>query len=136
MNWPPITITGRVREMDKYGQYSDVIKSLQRWAETHAQSLKAAGQRADLPAGSSRAKVTSANAKWARHAEARELAWEVFLGELQKVGWSVTTGHEMPKQPDKYAELNDAGKSFAKFVEGLGYTVEIANNKKSESPHE
>jgi hypothetical protein len=86
--------------MDKYGQYSGVIKSLQRWAETHEQSLKAAGQRADLPAGSSRARVTSANAKWARHAEARELAWEVFISEMQKVGWRVETGHDVPKQGD------------------------------------
>lgn len=38
----------------------------------NAASLKAATARANLPAGSSRARVTSANAKWARKAEERD----------------------------------------------------------------
>ncbi len=49
------------------------IKQLQReLARAEAKSRLAAEARAGLPAGSSRAKVTTANARWARAAERRD----------------------------------------------------------------
>lgn len=42
------------------------------WRRLQAAAARASYRRSQLPPGSSRARVTSANAKWARAAEARD----------------------------------------------------------------
>ncbi len=53
----------------KYRPLLDAVKALDRM---QAASLKAAEARSNLPPGSSRARVTTANANWARKAEHRD----------------------------------------------------------------
>lgn len=51
----------------------DEFVQADKWYRDYAKSAaKAAEARSKLPAGSSRARVTSANARWARAAEARD----------------------------------------------------------------
>jgi hypothetical protein len=52
-----------------FEQYRDADKEYRRLAK---QSAKASEARSALPAGSSRARVTTANARWMRAAEARD----------------------------------------------------------------
>lgn len=47
-------------------------------------ATKAGMRRAELPAGSSRARVTTANARWARIAEARDLVERELRDALEK----------------------------------------------------
>ena len=50
------------------------VKKLERlYAAAEKKSARLAEARANLPPGSTRARVTSANARWARAAEARDL---------------------------------------------------------------
>jgi hypothetical protein len=53
-------------------------------ARLEKQSAKHAAARAALPAGSSRARVTTANARWARSAEARARAARALADALEK----------------------------------------------------
>lgn len=48
-------------------------------------SLKAAAARAALPIGSSRARVTTAEARWAQNAERRDTLEGIFLATLKRV---------------------------------------------------
>lgn len=61
---------------------SAVVKTIaqleREFARAETASLKASEARSRLPAGSSRARVTTANARWARKAEERDR----ILGEL------------------------------------------------------
>ena len=50
----------------------EYIQADKAWREYAKASEKAAEARSRLPAGSTRAKVTTANARWARAAEARD----------------------------------------------------------------
>lgn len=51
--------------------------------KVHKAALAWAGKRADLPPGSTRAKVTSANAKWAVQAESRDRIYEEIKSLLE-----------------------------------------------------
>lgn len=60
--------------LDDAGRRADIRRLEKRVARLTAESERAAAARAALPAGSSRARVTTANARWARKAEARDAA--------------------------------------------------------------
>lgn len=60
--------------VDAAGQRADIHRLEARVAKLTRESERAAAARAALPAGSSRARATTANARWARKAEARDAA--------------------------------------------------------------
>ena len=62
--------------IDASGLRADIRAVEKRLERLTRESALAASARAALPPGSSRARVTSANARWARKAEAREQAAE------------------------------------------------------------
>lgn len=64
-----------------------LIDMLRQYKAASVQSAKASAAREALPAGSSRAKVTTANAKWARAAEERERLFNVITQELKECGF-------------------------------------------------
>lgn len=67
------------------GKGARFVRLFREWEKAVAASEKAAAARADLGPGATRARVTTANAKWARQAENRDrLAAE--LEELMP-GW-------------------------------------------------
>jgi len=57
---------------------SVVALALKAYVRLAKQSAKLAAARSALPAGSSRARVTSANARWARVAEERERVGKIL----------------------------------------------------------
>lgn len=68
---------------DRYRPLLDAVRELDK---AHRRSVKAADARHDLPPGSSRARVTTANARWARAAEARDERRRIVLSEMSKLG--------------------------------------------------
>ena len=52
--------------------------NLKSYLRAHAESQRAADARAALPIGSTRARVTTANARWARAAEERDRLWSAL----------------------------------------------------------
>lgn len=62
-----------------------LTKARKALADAQAKSDRAVEARAALPAGSSRARVTTANARWMRAAEARDRAQEL-VDRLEKGG--------------------------------------------------
>jgi hypothetical protein len=64
-----------------------LIDLLRQYKAVSAQSAKVSAAREALPAGSSRAKVTTANARWARAAEERERLFEVITHQLKECGF-------------------------------------------------
>ena len=68
-------------------RFDTLLAAVKRLHAAEAASLRAAERRAALPAGSSRARVTSANAAWARAAEERDLALRDFVA-----AWSAVHG--------------------------------------------
>lgn len=63
--------------MDRVGDRLDLLSALRlALARLTAASAKACSARAALPPGSSRARVTTANARWASAAEARDRCQE------------------------------------------------------------
>lgn len=69
---------------------TELLDAWRRLERAQKDSTREAGKRADLPAGSSRAKVTSANARWGSAAEERDRALEAYRvalrAELQRIG--------------------------------------------------
>lgn len=61
-------------QVDAAGVRGDLKRAEKRLAELQAKSLHLCEKARQLPRGSSRARVTTANARWARVAEARDLA--------------------------------------------------------------
>ena len=57
----------------------DLIRLAKAYEKAQAKSEAASRARAALPPGSSRARVTTANARWAQAAEARDRRQEQFL---------------------------------------------------------
>lgn len=57
----------------------EVIRLAKAYETAQAKSEAASRARAALPPGSSRARVTTANARWAQAAEARDRRQEAFL---------------------------------------------------------
>lgn len=57
------------------------------YAQAQGASLRAAEARGALEAGSSRARITSANAKWMRAAEHRDRAWRNLELVLDAFGY-------------------------------------------------
>ena len=68
----------------------EILAAWKRLDAAQKASAKLADSRADLPAGSSRAKVTTANAKWARAAAERDhalLAYkDALYNECERMG--------------------------------------------------
>ena len=65
----------------------DRLAALRRqYAAAHARSLRLAAVRAALPPGSSRARVTTANARWARAAEERDRLAKVIADAEESGG--------------------------------------------------
>ncbi len=62
----------------------EYIQADKAWREYAKASEKAAAARSRLPAGSTRAKVTTANARWARAAEARDARERVLREQYRK----------------------------------------------------
>ena len=67
-------------------KYSELKRLVGLLDKAEADSLKACEARAALPRGSSRARVTTANARWARHAEARDGLIEDVRTEMDRLG--------------------------------------------------
>lgn len=63
---------------------SELVEDWKRYDRAEKASKKEAEKRAAMPIGQSRARVTTANARWARKTEARDKAQEVFEGSLAK----------------------------------------------------
>jgi len=57
---------------------SDALKL---WQIAHRKSAELAAKRAEMPIGSSRARVTTANAKWSRWAEERDRLYALLTPE-------------------------------------------------------
>lgn len=64
-----------------------LIDLLRQYKAASTQSEKASAAREALPAGSSRAKVTTANARWARAAEERERLFNAVTHQLKECGF-------------------------------------------------
>lgn len=64
-----------------------LIGLLRQYKSATIQSAKASAAREALPAGSSRAKVTTANARWARAAEERDRLFEAITHQLKECGF-------------------------------------------------
>lgn len=61
------------------GASKAVLAAWKRLKAAQAASLKASEARSNLSPGTSRARVTTANARWARHAEERDRALADYL---------------------------------------------------------
>ena len=59
--------------------------ALRLWREAHRKSANLAAKRAEMPIGSPRARVTSANAQWSRWAEERERLYNTLSPEERKL---------------------------------------------------
>lgn len=57
-------------------RFTALLQSVMALESAERKSLESAARRSAMPPGTSRARVTSANADWARKAEARDLAIE------------------------------------------------------------
>lgn len=55
--------------------------ALKLWQTAHRKSADLAAKRAEMPIGSSRARVTTANAQWSRWAEERERLYTALTPE-------------------------------------------------------
>ena len=55
--------------------------ALRLWQNAHRKSAALAAKRAEMPIGSSRARVTTANAEWSRWAEERERLYAALSPE-------------------------------------------------------
>lgn len=66
----------------RFDELARLAKELQRAERAAAKACEA---RASLPPGSSRARVTTANAKWRTKAEARDRAQEAYLVEHSRL---------------------------------------------------
>ncbi len=55
--------------------------ALRQWQTAHRKSAALAAKRAEMPIGSSRARVTTANAEWSRWAEERERLYAALSPE-------------------------------------------------------
>lgn len=65
-----------------------------RYLKAHEASARASVARAALPPGSSRARVTSANARWARQAEERDRAFGALPPALAEAIFTALTRAE------------------------------------------
>ena len=63
-------------------RYSDLLDAVKALDDAERASLKACAARGALPPGSSRARVTTANADWARKAEGRDIKAETAEREI------------------------------------------------------
>lgn len=66
-------------------QYDDLVTLARALQTAEHKSLDACDARANLPAGSSRARVTTANARWSIAAEARDRARESLRVEIERL---------------------------------------------------
>jgi hypothetical protein len=62
-------------------KYDALLAAVKRLVESERKSLIACGRRGALPHGTSRARVTTANANWTNAAEARDVCIEVATRE-------------------------------------------------------
>jgi len=69
--------------MEKYKHIYELSKQL---VQAQRDVEKASARRRDLPAGSSRAKVTTANARWSTAAEERDRIWGALRSEFAMGG--------------------------------------------------
>ena len=65
------------------GRYDALFAAVKRLVAAEAKSVKACEARRALPYGSSRARVTTANARWATAAEMRDRAIEMVEKEIR-----------------------------------------------------
>ena len=66
-------------------RYDDLLKAVKALVDAERASLLAAQRRHELPPGSSRARVTTANANHARKAEARDRKLDAAAAEAARV---------------------------------------------------
>lgn len=59
--------------------------ALRLWQTAHRKSAALAAKRAEMPIGSSRARVTTTNARWSRWAEERERLYNTLTPEDRAV---------------------------------------------------
>lgn len=90
--------------------YEEFIASDRVFMDLVARSKRAAEARSRLPAGSSRARVTSANARWTRAAEARD-ARARWLREVYETSAGSTVA---TSTSDTAADANTSGAILAR----------------------
>lgn len=66
--------------------YREVVRALRALVDAQVRTERAAEARAALPAGSRRARVTTANARWAIRAEARDRVLAEAVAALRAAG--------------------------------------------------
>lgn len=67
---------------DQHAARKDLKRKIVAYLDAYEASARAADARSSLPQGSSRAKVTTANARWASAAEERDRCAKDLPGEL------------------------------------------------------
>lgn len=89
-------------------------------------SDRAAESRARLPAGSSRARVTTANARWMRAAEERDRCLANARRAVDRAGLGVIADSRVVKPRLLLIEANDlSARATKRHVEALGWDVQV-----------
>jgi len=129
--------------MDRGEAYGEISRMFRQLARAEAASLKAAAGRHRLPAGSSRARVTTANARWAQAAEHRDrLADRIeertgirpagAAARLQAAGARAAEAPAAPSldgaalAPAAFAAFAAAGRAVVDMAAGLGRALAAA----------
>lgn len=73
-------------------KYDKLVELVRRLQLAERKSLKACSARGALPAGSTRARVTTANARWANAAEFRDRAQDAVCAEVERLGLAPQAG--------------------------------------------
>lgn len=117
-------------ERTGYDRLVELAKELQR---AERRSMKACQVRQDIPPGSSRAKVTTVNARWMRAAEARDQLQSALAREFERLGLPLTSGRDLiqayikgatedfePASSDFMRGYETALRSLSRWLDGRG----------------